>query len=72
MCLGIPAKIISINEVMAEVQVGGVTREVSLMLCPEAKIGDYVLLHTGFAMEIISEADAAETLKLLEELGEAY
>lgn len=72
MCLGIPAKVISINEMVAEVQVGGVTREVSLMLCPEAKLGDYVLLHTGFAMEIISEEEAAETIKLLEELGEAY
>lgn len=72
MCLGIPAQVISIDEMVAQVQVGGVTREVSLMLCPETQVGDYVLLHTGFAMEIISEEEAKETIKLLEELGEAY
>ena len=49
----------------------GVTREISLQLTPEAKVGDYVLLHTGYAINVIDPAEAEETLKLLRELSEA-
>jgi hydrogenase expression/formation protein HypC len=70
MCLAIPALVKSINGFQAEVDVDGVTREVSLQLTPEAKVGDYVLLHTGYAINVIDEAEAEETLKLLREFSE--
>jgi hydrogenase expression/formation protein HypC len=71
MCLAIPALIKSIEGYQAVVDIEGVTRDVSLQLTPEAKIGDYVLLHTGYAISIIDPAEAEETLDLLRQLGEA-
>lgn len=71
MCLAIPALVKSIDGQQAEVEVGGVGRKVSIWLTPEVKIGDYVLLHTGYAINIIDEAEAKETLKLLEEIAGA-
>ena len=71
MCLALPALIKSIDGYQAEVDIEGVTRDISLQLTPEARVGDYILLHTGFAISIIDEAEAAETMKLLKELGEA-
>jgi hydrogenase expression/formation protein HypC len=71
MCLAIPALIKSIKGYQAEVDIEGVTRDASLQLTPEAKVGDYVLLHTGYAISVIDPAEAEETLKLLRELGEA-
>ena len=71
MCLAVPALIKAINGQQAEVDIDGVSRRVSLQLTPEAKVGDYVLLHTGYAISIIDEAEASETMKLLKELGEA-
>ena len=71
MCLAIPALIRSIDGFKGEVDIDGVTRQVSLQLTPEAKVGDYVLLHTGYAIGVIDPAEAGETLKLLKELGEA-
>ena len=71
MCLAIPALIRTIDGQQAEVDIEGVSRRVSLQLTPEAKAGDYVLLHTGYAISIIDEAEASETLKLLNQLGEA-
>ncbi len=68
MCLAIPALVKSINGRQAEVEVGGVGRKVSIWLTPEVKVGDYVLLHTGYAINIINEAEAEETLRLLQEL----
>ena len=70
MCLAIPALIMSITDKEAEVEIGGITRKASLWLTPEAKVGDYVLLHTGYAINIINEEEAKETLKLLEEITE--
>ena len=70
MCLAVPAVIKSINGHLAEVELGGVTRQASLQLTPEAKVGDYVLLHTGYAINVIDEEEARETLKLLEEIAE--
>ncbi len=70
MCLAIPALIKSIDGYQAEVDIDGVTRQVSLQLTPEAKVGDYVLLHTGYAINVIDEAEAEETLKLLREISE--
>ena len=71
MCLAIPALIKTIDGQQAEVDIEGVSRRVSLQLTPEAKVGDYVLVHTGYAISIIDEAEASETLKLLKQLGEA-
>jgi hydrogenase expression/formation protein HypC len=71
MCLAIPALIKSINGHQAVVDIDGVTREVSIMLTPEAKVGDYVLLHTGYAINVIDAAEAEETLKLLRQMSEA-
>ena len=68
MCLAIPALVKSIHGRQAEVEVGGVGRKVSIWLTPEVKEGDYVLLHTGYAINIINEAEAEETLRLLQEL----
>jgi hydrogenase expression/formation protein HypC len=69
MCLAIPALVTSIEGLQADVEVGGVGRKVSIWLTPEVKVGDYVLLHTGYAINIIDEAEAKETLKLLEEIS---
>ena len=70
MCLAIPALIKSIDGQLAEVDIDGVNRRVSLQLTPEAKVGDYVLLHTGYAINIIDPDEAEETLLLLKELSE--
>ncbi len=69
MCVAIPAKIKSIEGHMAEVEVGGISRTVSLQLTPEARKDDYVLVHAGFAIHVVDEEEARETLKLFEELG---
>ena len=69
MCLAIPVKIVSIDGDQAEAEIGGVRRRVSIAFTPEAKIGDYVLLHTGYAIGVVDEAEAEETLKLLEEIA---
>ncbi len=68
MCLGIPVKIKSIEGNMAVVCAGGAQRVIGVEVTPDAKVGDYVLLHAGFAIEVISEKDAKETLKLLDEM----
>jgi hydrogenase expression/formation protein HypC len=66
MCLAIPARVISMNENnMAEVDIMGVTRKVSLDLVPDAVQNDFVLVHAGFAIQVIDEVDAKETLELL-------
>lgn len=68
MCLAVPVKVVSIEGNEAEVEIGGVKRRVSIMLTPEVKVGDYVLLHTGYAINVINEAEAQETLKILGEM----
>ncbi len=72
MCLAIPALIKSIDGTMARAEIGGVERDVSLMLTPEARVGDYVLIHTGFAISVMDEQEARETLELLAQIAEAY
>ena len=71
MCLAIPALIKSIDGSEAEVEIGGIGRRASLMLTPEARVGDYVLLHTGYAINIVDQEEAEATLSLLEEMGQA-
>jgi hydrogenase expression/formation protein HypC len=71
MCLAIPAKIVSEpndNE-MAEVDILGVKRWVSLMMTPGAAVGDHVLVHAGFAIQVVDEAFAAETLEMFRSMG---
>jgi hydrogenase expression/formation protein HypC len=69
MCLAIPVRIVSIDGDEAETEIAGVRRRVSIVFTPEAKLGDYVLLHTGYAIGVVDEAEAEETLKLLEEIA---
>ena len=70
MCLAIPVRIKSINGTEAEVEIGGITRKTSLMLTPEARVGDYVLLHAGYAINILDQAEAEETLAIFAEMSE--
>ncbi|MHB0915706.1 MAG: HypC/HybG/HupF family hydrogenase formation chaperone [Thermoleophilia bacterium] len=64
MCLAVPAKIVAMDDKMATVEIGGSRREASMVLLPDAVKGDYVLLHAGFAISLIDEAEALETLRL--------
>ena len=74
MCLGIRGKITEIYEhnglQMGKIDFGGVVREACLQYVPEAKIGDYTLIHVGFALNIISEEDAMETLEILRSISD--
>lgn len=72
MCLAIPAQITQKNEGnMATVDIMGVTRKVSLDLLPQAEVGDYVLVHAGFGIEVISKEDAQQTLDLINQMDDA-
>ncbi len=71
MCLGIPAKVLKIEKNVAKVDVGGLSRDVSIDLCPDVSVGEYVLIHTGFAIEKVDEKEAEETLDLLRKMAEA-
>ena len=70
MCLAVPARVISIEGQEAEVDLSGVRRRISVVLTPEVRVGDYVVLHTGFAINVLDEKEAEETLKLFRELDE--
>jgi hydrogenase expression/formation protein HypC len=70
MCLAIPALIKSIENKEAEAEIGGISRRISLWLTPEAKVGDYVLVHTGYAINILDQQEAEETLTLLRQIAE--
>lgn len=71
MCLAVPGSIVSIGDrARATVDMMGARREVSLRLTPEAKPGDYVLVHAGFAIQVIDERQAAETIDILNDLAE--
>jgi len=67
MCLGIPMQVKTIAEEMAVCEIDGVRREASLMMIEDVKVGDYVLIHAGFAIEKIDENEAHLTLKALRE-----
>ena len=69
MCIAIPAQVVEIEGEKGIVNLGGVKKEIMFTFTPEAKIGDWVLMHTGFSLNIISEEDANETLKLFEEMA---
>ena len=69
MCLAVPLLIKSIQGKDAEAEIGGVSRPVSLWLTPEAKVGDYVLVHTGYAISVLDKDEAEETLRLLGDIA---
>jgi len=75
MCLAVPGKIISIDESnpelkMAKVNFGGVSKDVCIQWLDDVNIGDYVLVHVGFALNKVDEKDAEETLRILREMGD--
>lgn len=68
MCVGIPSKIVSLNGEMAVIEVYGVQKEVSVVLLDDLSVGDYVIVHAGFALNKIDEAEAEEILRLFDTL----
>jgi hydrogenase expression/formation protein HypC len=70
MCLAIPVKLVEIKDHIGVVDIGGLKKECRLDLLPDAKIGDYVLLHAGFAIQKLDTQSAEETLKLFEEISD--
>ena len=70
MCLAVPAKVVSISGQIAQVELGGLTRQANIMLVPGLRLGDFVLLHAGFAIQTLDEVDARETLELLAEIAQ--
>jgi len=74
MCLAVPGKVIEIKQnepiLMGKVDFGGVAREVCLEAVPEVKLGDYVIIHAGFALNILSEQEAQDSLQAFRELDE--
>ena len=71
MCLGVPAKILETSEGTALVELGGVRREISVMLIDDASVGDWVIVHAGFAIEKLSQEEAEQTLALFREIAES-
>jgi hydrogenase expression/formation protein HypC len=69
MCLSVPAKIVQVESNRAKAEVGGLLREISIDLCPEVAVGEYVLIHAGFAIQKLDEKEAKETLDLLKQLA---
>ena len=67
MCIAVPAKIVSMDQQVAVIDVDGVRREASLLLVPEAAIGDYVIVHAGFAIQVLDQEAAKQSLALLRE-----
>ena len=76
MCLAIPGKVLNIDHtaqpVMGTVSFGGIEKSICLEWLPDVKVGDYVLVHVGFALSKMDEKEALETLKLFDEIDEAY
>jgi hydrogenase expression/formation protein HypC len=75
MCLAVPGKIMSIDSAdpvfrTGKVSFGGIVKQVNLAYVPEAKIGDYVLVHVGFAISILDEAEAQEVFEYLRQIGD--
>jgi len=69
MCLALPMRITAVDGALATIATAGLEQRASLMLVPDAKVGDYVLVHAGFAISVLDEAEANETLELLREIS---
>lgn len=72
MCLAVPMKLIARDGEIGTVELGGVERKINLMMLPDAKIGEYMVVHAGFAIQRLDEAEAKKTLDLLMQMGEDY
>ncbi|MDI6814467.1 MAG: HypC/HybG/HupF family hydrogenase formation chaperone [Dehalococcoidales bacterium] len=70
MCLAVPARVLKIDGLKALVELGGLTRQASIVLVPDTQVGDYILLHAGFAIQKLDEREAKETIRLFAELAE--
>ncbi|MHC4391439.1 MAG: HypC/HybG/HupF family hydrogenase formation chaperone [Planctomycetota bacterium] len=73
MCLGVPGEVLEVYERglrMGRVRFGGITKEICLAYAPEAEVGDYVIVHVGFAIGRIDEEEAARVFRYLDEIGE--
>lgn len=70
MCLGLPAKVIKITDKTSIVEVMGATREISIELLKNVKVGDYVLVHAGCAIQVMDEEEAEKTIEIFKELKE--
>lgn len=68
MCLAVPTRILEVEGLQADAEIGGVRRRISVALTPEVRPGDYVLVHAGFAISILDEDEARESLALFKEL----
>ncbi len=68
MCLAVPARITEITGNRAKVDMAGVVREASVMMLPSAKVGDYVIIHAGYALEKLDEEEALRTLELFKQM----
>ena len=69
MCLALPMRITAVDGVMATIVAEGLEQRCSVMLVPQAEVGDYVLVHAGFAINLVDEVEAEETYELLREIG---
>ena len=70
MCLAIPARVTRLNGLLATVEVGGVEKQVSVQLLERVAEGNYVLIHAGFALSCLDEAEARQTMRILEQMGD--
>lgn len=70
-CLAVPAQLVEIHGTTGVAEFGGIRREISVLFVPEVRVGDYVLVHAGCAIETLDEAEAQETLRLFAELAAA-
>lgn len=75
MCLGVPGKVIEVDEnplglAMGKVSFGGIAKEICLAYVPEARVGDYVIVHAGFALSVIDEEEAMEVFEMLKQMEE--
>ena len=70
MCLAIPMRLVERREVLGTAELHGVRREVGLLLCPDARVGDWVLVHAGFAIGAVDAAEATATLAVLERMAD--
>jgi hydrogenase expression/formation protein HypC len=70
MCLAVPTRIVRIDGESAIGEVGGVQREISLIMTPDARVGDYVIVHAGFAIQILDRQAAEENLKIFERMAQ--
>ena len=75
MCLAVPAQLIAVNDAIGTVELTGATRDCSLLLVPEVKVGDWLLVHAGYAVQIVDEEEPKKKIEALidfEDLEEAY